>query len=83
MVKEASAEFKDMVSIGALVKGFSGAGVLADIQWSHQKNELVGRTADQKLTALWRNSPVKQRRVRGQELEGHVDLRTCRGYERE
>lgn len=32
MVKEASAEFKDMVSIGALVKGFSGAEVLADIQ---------------------------------------------------
>lgn len=42
-----------------------------------------GRTADWKLTALWRNSPVKQRRVRGRELEGNVGLRTCRGSERD
>ena len=35
---------------------------MADVHWSHQRNELVGRTADRKLTAFWRNSSDKQRR---------------------
>ena len=35
---------------------------MTDVHWSHQRNELVGRTADRKLTAFWRNSSDKQRR---------------------